>query len=75
MESPVKQLALQARVPICQPDSLRSGPGWTALCDLSPDLIVVAAYGLILPAAVLALPRYACINVHGSLLPRHRGAA
>ncbi len=72
--SPVKQLALAADVPVYQPPRL--GPETVAqLQALAPELMVVAAYGLILPGMVLALPRHGCINVHASLLPRWRGAA
>jgi methionyl-tRNA formyltransferase len=72
--SPVKQLALAADVSVYQP--ARLGPESVAqLQALAPDLMVVAAYGLILPGIVLAVPRHGCINVHASLLPRWRGAA
>jgi len=70
--SPVKELAEAHRLVVQQPFTLRAAD---ALAALAPDLIVVAAYGLILPQAVLDLPRFGCVNVHGSLLPRHRGAA
>lgn len=73
--SPVKQLALQYHLPIYQPKSLRDEQEQTQLKQLAADVMVVAAYGLILPKAVLAIPRLGCINVHGSLLPRWRGAA
>ncbi len=72
--SPVKQLALAADVTVCQPVRL-TAETVAQLQALAPDLMVVVAYGLILPAAVLAVPRYGCINVHASLLPRWRGAA
>jgi methionyl-tRNA formyltransferase len=75
MPSPVKQLAQELDVPIWQPVSLREPQAHAALQELAPDVMVVVAYGLILPAAVLALPRLGCINVHASLLPRWRGAA
>jgi methionyl-tRNA formyltransferase len=71
--SPVKQNAIG--LPILQPKSLRNGDAQNQLAALQPDLIVVVAYGLLLPAAVLATPRLGCINVHASLLPRWRGAA
>lgn len=74
-ESPVKQLAAGAGLVIQQPATLRTAAAQEALARLIPDMIVVAAYGLILPQPVLDLPRFGCINVHGSLLPRHRGAA
>ena len=73
--SPVKQLAQQHDIAVYQPVSLKSAEAQQALAALQPDLMVVIAYGLILPAAVLALPRLGCVNVHASLLPRWRGAA
>jgi methionyl-tRNA formyltransferase len=73
--SPVKQAAMERGLPIQQPGTLRSPDALAALAALLPDLVVVAAYGLILPQTVLDLPRFGCVNVHGSLLPRHRGAA
>jgi methionyl-tRNA formyltransferase len=73
--SPVKASALAANLPIYQPATLRDPAVQTELAALAPDLLVVAAYGLILPPAVLAIPRLGCVNVHASLLPRWRGAA
>jgi methionyl-tRNA formyltransferase len=73
--SPVKDRALAAGVPVLQPEKLRSRTAQAELAALAPDLMVVVAYGLILPAAVLAIPRHGCWNVHASLLPRWRGAA
>lgn len=73
--SPVKDLAQQHRLPVYQPASLRNSEAQTEFAALQPDVMVVVAYGLILPAAVLAIPRLGCINVHGSILPRWRGAA
>jgi methionyl-tRNA formyltransferase len=73
--SPVKQLAQLHDIAVYQPASLKSAEAQQALAALQPDLMVVIAYGLILPAAVLALPRLGCVNVHASLLPRWRGAA
>mgnify|MGYP001200803609 CR=1 FL=1 len=77
--SPVKARALAAGLPVAQPASLRRAPaapeGLAALEALSPDLVVVAAYGLLLPPAVLDGPRFGALNVHASLLPRWRGAA
>lgn len=72
---PVKAAALARNLPVLQPGSLRRPDAQALLADLAPDLIVVAAFGQILPAAVLALPRYGCLNVHASLLPRFRGAS
>ena len=74
-ESPVKQLAMQYQVPVCQPHSLKTDAAQAALAALRPDLMVVVAYGLILPPAVLTIPRLGCVNIHASLLPRWRGAA
>lgn len=74
-QSPVKQLALSAGAPILQPEKLRPPGVIEQLAALAPDLIVVAAFGQILRQNVLDLPRYGCINVHASLLPRWRGAA
>lgn len=73
--SPVKILAEHHRIPVFQPKSLRPEENQHLVADLNADIMVVVAYGLILPAAVLAMPRLGCINVHGSLLPRWRGAA
>jgi methionyl-tRNA formyltransferase len=73
--SPVKQLALAHGVPVAQPAALRSEAERTALREWRPDLLVVVAYGLILPREVLELPPLGCVNIHASLLPRWRGAA
>ncbi len=73
--SPVKQLAQAHDVPVLQPASLRAPEAQAELAALQPDLLIVVAYGLILPQAVLGIPDYGCINVHASLLPRWRGAA
>ncbi|SHI23613.1 methionyl-tRNA formyltransferase [Ferrimonas marina] len=73
--SPVKQLALSHELPVYQPKSLRQEEAQQQLAAIDFDIMVVVAYGLILPKAVLDLPRLGCINVHGSLLPRWRGAA
>jgi methionyl-tRNA formyltransferase len=73
--SPVKVLALQTGLPVLQPERARDESFLGALRDLQPDLIAVAAYGQILPQSILDLPRYGCLNVHTSLLPRYRGAA
>jgi methionyl-tRNA formyltransferase len=75
MASPVKHVALRNAVPVHQPDSLRQARVQETLVALAPDLIAVAAYGKLLPRTVLDLPAHGCINVHASLLPRHRGAA
>lgn len=73
--SAVKQLALQHNLAVYQPKSLKKAPAQQELAALNADLMIVVAYGLILPQAVLDTPRLGCINVHGSLLPRWRGAA
>ena len=75
MPSPVKQLALEHNIPVLQPPTLRNADAQAELAALKPDLLVVVAYGLILPQAVLDIPRLGCINSHASLLPRWRGAA
>lgn len=74
-ESPVKKLAREYDIPVYQPASLKNNNEQTQLEALNADLMVVAAYGLILPPMVLDIPKYGCINVHASLLPRWRGAA
>ena len=73
--SAVKQLALQHNINVLQPKSLKKAPAQQELAELDADLMVVVAYGLILPQVVLDTPKLGCINVHGSLLPRWRGAA
>jgi len=73
--SPVKTAALAANIPVAQPETLKTEAGRQALTEWQPDVLVVVAYGLILPAAVLAIPRLGCVNIHASLLPRWRGAA
>ncbi|WP_070884835.1 methionyl-tRNA formyltransferase [Pseudomonas sp. D1-3] len=75
MPSPVKQLAVEHAIPVLQPPSLKDAAAQAELAALEPDLLVVVAYGLILPQAVLDIPRFGCINSHASLLPRWRGAA
>jgi methionyl-tRNA formyltransferase len=73
--SPVKLEALQRGIPVLQPESLRTELSRDALRALQPDLMVVVAYGLLLPQSILDIPKYGCWNVHASLLPRWRGAA
>ncbi len=73
--SPVKQLALTAGLPVLQPEKARDEKFIAELRALAPDLIAVAAFGQILPKAILELPRFGCLNVHTSLLPKYRGAA
>lgn len=72
---PVKVLALEHNIPVCQPTTLRNAEAVETLRAFEPELIVVAAYGKILPPDVLTIPPHGCINVHGSLLPQYRGAA
>jgi methionyl-tRNA formyltransferase len=71
---PVAELARRHAIPVHQPRGWKSGAAVAALCSLAPDLVVVAAYGRLLPQAALDAPRFGCINVHASLLPRWRGA-
>ncbi|MGF1726451.1 methionyl-tRNA formyltransferase [Photobacterium nomapromontoriensis] len=73
--SPVKTMALEHNIPVYQPENFRSDEAKQALADLNADLMVVVAYGLLLPQAILDTPKLGCINVHGSILPRWRGAA
>ena len=73
--SPVKQRALELKLPVQQPESLKADAAKQALRDARPDVMVVVAYGLILPTFVLTIPRLGCLNIHASLLPRWRGAA
>ncbi len=72
---PVKELALLHQLPVFQPEKMKDGTALELLQKLAPELIVVVAFGRILPKEILELPRYGCINVHGSLLPKYRGAA
>ena len=73
--SPVKEFSLARNIPVFQPVKMRDGEAMGLIQDLKPELIVVAAYGRILPTEILDYPPYGCINVHSSLLPRYRGAA
>src|SRR6478736_7861110 len=73
--SPVKQLAVRHHVPVFQPAKVRDPQALEQLRFLRPDVIVVMAYGQILPGTLLRIPSIACLNLHASLLPRHRGAA
>ena len=72
---PVKQTALQHGVEVYQPASLKNPEAYEKIAALHPDFIVVAAYGKILPQNILDIPKYGCVNLHGSLLPKYRGAA
>ncbi len=71
---PVKELAMAHKLPVYQPQTLRDGEALAISRKLQPDLIAVVAYGKILPKEILELPQYGCVNVHGSLLPKYRGA-
>ena len=73
--SPVKQYALEREIPVYQPVKMRDGTAFAALSALHPEMVVVAAYGRILPTDMLAVPPMGCINVHASILPKYRGAA
>ncbi|MUK67760.1 methionyl-tRNA formyltransferase [Aliivibrio fischeri] len=73
--SPVKELALEHNIPVFQPENFKSDEAKQEVADQNADLMVVVAYGLLLPQAVLDTPKLGCINVHGSILPRWRGAA
>ena len=74
--TPVKQTALEYHVPVSQPEKIRTDEEFMSMLeDLQPDLIVVAAFGQILPDRVLNLPKFGCINIHASLLPKYRGAS
>ncbi len=73
--TPVKEMALKHNIPVYQPEKLREEENVKLIRELKPEAIVVAAYGQILPVSILEIPRYGCINIHASLLPRYRGAA
>ena len=74
--SPVKELALQQQIPIEQPKSLKKNSDIERILkEYNPDLIIVIAYGLILPRSILDIPKYGCLNIHMSILPHWRGAA
>lgn len=73
--SPVKETAIAHELPVAQPEKVKDEEFVTMLADIAPDVIVVVAFGQILPESVLNIPRYGCINVHASLLPAYRGAA
>lgn len=72
---PIKELALKNDIPVFQPKTLKDGAGVEILKELNPDLVVVTAYGKILPEDFLGYPKYGCINIHGSILPKYRGAS
>lgn len=72
---PVKKLALEKGIPVFQPNTLKNGEGVKILKELNPDVVIVVAYGKILPKDFLEFSKYGCINIHGSILPEYRGAA
>lgn len=73
--SPVKEIALEHNIPVFQPAKMRDGTALRQIEELRPDILAVVAYGRILPDDILAVPKYGAVNVHGSLLPKYRGAA
>lgn len=73
--TPVKVKAMEYGIPVYQPEKLRQEENVKLLQDINPEIIVVAAYGQILPESILSIPKYGCINIHASLLPKYRGAA
>ena len=73
--SAVKELAERYELPVYQPQTLKDGSAYEILKSIAPDMIIVAAYGKILPKSILDLPKYGCVNVHASLLPKYRGAS
>ena len=75
LPTPVKVVALEHDIPVFQPTKLRDGTALETIQGLEPELIVVAAYGRILPQEILDYPKLGCINVHSSLLPKYRGSA
>lgn len=72
---PVKEKAVEYNIPVFQPQKMRDGTAYSILKELDPELIIVVAYGKIIPQDILDLPKYGCVNIHASLLPRYRGAA
>lgn len=75
LSTPVKEMAARYDIPVLQPNRVRAEEFFPVLKDINPDAIVVAAFGQIIPKTILELPKYGCINVHASLLPKYRGAA
>ena len=73
--SPVKECAIKHNIPVFQPKSMKDGEALKIIETLNPDLTIVVAYGKILPKDILDYPKYGCVNIHGSLLPKYRGAA
>lgn len=72
---PVKQTAIDNNIPVFQPTKMRDGEAYKIIDELDPELIIVVAYGKIIPQDILERPKYGCVNIHASLLPRYRGAA
>ncbi len=72
---PVKECAVNAQIPVFQPTKMRDGEALSVIENLNPELIIVVAYGKILPKEILEFPKYGCVNMHASVLPRYRGAA
>lgn len=72
---PVKQTAVDNNIPVFQPTKMRDGEAYKIIDELAPELIIVVAYGKIIPQDILERPKYGCVNIHASLLPRYRGAA
>lgn len=75
MPTPVKEEALKHGIPVLQPVKVRDPEFVEELKNLAPDIIIVAAFGQIIPKSILDMPRFGCINIHASLLPKYRGAA
>ncbi len=75
MPPPVKETAMKYDIPVYQPQKLRQSDALEVLSDINPDIIIVVAYGQILPKNILDIPKYGCVNIHASLLPKYRGAA
>ncbi len=75
MPTPVKEEALKHGIPVLQPVKVRDSEFVEELKNLAPDIIIVAAFGQIIPKSILDMPRFGCINIHASLLPKYRGAA
>ena len=73
--SPVKELAIRHDTPVYQPENMKDGTALEILKEIDPELIIVVAYGKLLPEPILSLPKYGCINIHGSILPKYRGSA
>ena len=74
-QSPIKEVAIENNIPVYQPKTLKSEEEFNKIKELNADIIIVAAYGLILPKSILEQPKYGCVNLHGSILPKYRGAA